>query len=266
MAYSSNESAEEEYGGFTLYSGGPTDTPSPQPSTSLQQNLIYDQHNNINNIHPNIPTSGVGLATIVTRSSRTRNGGHHNTTSTIQQHHTSNGTSSSSSSITKEHRETRQKNNHNVNELDSKDAKSPVGSEEWVAQRRQNHKEVERRRREAINDGINELAKLVPEGEKNKGRILQRAVTYIQELRDNEGANIEKWTMEKLVCEQAIQELSDRNVALQEENERLRAHIQELHAAMTGVGQQQQQQQQLQLHQQQQGDDDDLKILKRIRR
>ena len=72
-----------------------------------------------------------------------------------------------------------------------------------MAKRRENHKEVERRRREAINDGINEIAKLIPEGEKNKGRILQRAVQYIQELRDQEASNLEKWTMEKLVCEQA---------------------------------------------------------------
>src|SRR5271154_5227096 len=37
-----------------------------------------------------------------------------------------------------------------------------VGSEEWHKQRRDNHKEVERRRRETINDGISELAKIVP--------------------------------------------------------------------------------------------------------
>jgi hypothetical protein len=67
---------------------------------------------------------------------------------------------------------------------------------------------VERRRRETINEGINELAKIVPGCEKNKGSILQRAVQYIQQLKENETQNIEKWTLEKLLTEQAIQQLS----------------------------------------------------------
>jgi transcriptional regulator CBF1 len=103
--------------------------------------------------------------------------------------------------------------------------KPPVGSEEWHKIRRDNHKEgsstnatiylilqltylVERRRRETINEGINELAKIVPGCEKNKGSILQRAVQFIQQLKENESQNIEKWTLEKLLTEQAITELS----------------------------------------------------------
>jgi len=74
--------------------------------------------------------------------------------------------------------------------------------------RKDNHKEVERRRRETINEGINELAKLVPGCEKNKGSILQRAVQFITQLKENESQNIEKWTLEKLLTEQAISELS----------------------------------------------------------
>lgn len=81
--------------------------------------------------------------------------------------------------------------------------KPSVGSEEWLRQRRENHKEVERRRRETINDGINDLAKLIPDGEKNKGRVLQRAVQYIHHLKQQDAANMEKWTLEKLLCEQA---------------------------------------------------------------
>ncbi|KAF2454420.1 hypothetical protein BDY21DRAFT_103380 [Lineolata rhizophorae] len=88
-------------------------------------------------------------------------------------------------------------------------AKPAVGSEEWHKQRRDNHKEVERRRRETINEGINELAKIVPGCEKNKGSILQRAVQFITQLKENEQANIEKWTLEKLLTEQAITELSN---------------------------------------------------------
>lgn len=67
---------------------------------------------------------------------------------------------------------------------------------------------VERRRRETINEGINEIAKIVPGCEKNKGSILQRAVQFIQQLKENESQNIEKWTLEKLLTEQAISELS----------------------------------------------------------
>ncbi|KAK9368177.1 hypothetical protein V1509DRAFT_624482 [Lipomyces kononenkoae] len=98
--------------------------------------------------------------------------------------------------------------------------KPPVGSEEWHRMRRDNHKEVERRRRETINEGITELAKIVPGCEKNKGSILQRAVQYIQQLKDNEAANMEKLTLEKLLTEQAIAELSASNEKLKAEVDR----------------------------------------------
>ncbi|OTB07187.1 hypothetical protein M426DRAFT_20243 [Hypoxylon sp. CI-4A] len=100
-------------------------------------------------------------------------------------------------------------------------SKPAVGSEEWHKMRKDNHKEVERRRRETINEGINELAKIVPGCEKNKGSILARAVSFIQQLKDNEANNIEKWTLEKLLTEQAIQELSTSNDKLKQECERV---------------------------------------------
>ncbi|KAK4158423.1 hypothetical protein C8A00DRAFT_39395 [Chaetomidium leptoderma] len=100
-------------------------------------------------------------------------------------------------------------------------AKPAVGSEEWHKMRKDNHKEVERRRRETINEGINELAKIVPGCEKNKGSILQRAVSFITQLKENETQNIEKWTLEKLLTEQAIAELSQSNDKLKQECERL---------------------------------------------
>ncbi|KAI9871712.1 MAG: basic helix-loop-helix protein [Pleopsidium flavum] len=98
--------------------------------------------------------------------------------------------------------------------------KPAVGSDEWHKVRRDNHKEVERRRRETINEGINELAKIVPGCEKNKGSILQRAVSFITQLRENETQNIEKWTLEKLLTEQAIAELSASVDKLKNECER----------------------------------------------
>lgn len=48
----------------------------------------------------------------------------------------------------------------------------------------------------------------MPGCEKNKGSILQRAVQFITQLKENEAQNIEKWTLEKLLTEQAIAELS----------------------------------------------------------
>jgi len=48
----------------------------------------------------------------------------------------------------------------------------------------------------------------VPGCEKNKGSILARAVQFITQLKENETQNIEKWTLEKLLTEQAIAELS----------------------------------------------------------
>lgn len=82
-----------------------------------------------------------------------------------------------------------------------------------------NQSTVERRRRETINEGINELAKIVPECEKNKGQILQRTVTYIRELQENQRQTSKSSGVEKMVVEEALRE-----VTLQ--NEKLKAEIQ----------------------------------------
>jgi hypothetical protein len=108
----------------------------------------------------------------------------------------------------------------NPDSSDSPSNRPLVGSEEWHRQRRDNHKEVERRRRETINDGISELAQIVPGCEKNKGSILARAVQYIKQLKDNEAHNIEKWTLDKLLTDQAMAELQQTNEKLKVELER----------------------------------------------
>ncbi|KAI5954988.1 CBF1 [Candida jiufengensis] len=102
------------------------------------------------------------------------------------------------------------------------------GSEEWHKQRKLNHKEVERRRREAINLGIKELADLIPTRDTNKTQILQRAAEYIKRLKENENNNIEKWTLEKLLTEQAVSELSASNEKLKSELERAYREIEHL--------------------------------------
>ncbi|KAL8279910.1 hypothetical protein RQP46_007760 [Phenoliferia psychrophenolica] len=112
-------------------------------------------------------------------------------------------------------------------------------SKSRVASPEGSYKEVERRRRETINDGINDLKKIVPGCEKNKGSILQRAVQYIQQLKEAEGSNIEKWTLEKLLTDQSMQEtkhelesykahvdvIEVENEQLRDENDRLRAEV-----------------------------------------
>ncbi|KAJ7368746.1 hypothetical protein DFH08DRAFT_676432, partial [Mycena albidolilacea] len=83
------------------------------------------------------------------------------------------------------------------------------GSKEWTRQRKDNHKEVERRRHGNINEGINELGRIVPSGsvEKAKGAILSRAIQYIRHLKEKEVRNMEKWTLEKLLVDQVMGDL-----------------------------------------------------------
>lgn len=95
--------------------------------------------------------------------------------------------------------------------------KPDVGSPAWHKQRRDNHKEVERRRRETINKGIEKIAEIVPECEKQKSQILQRAYEYILKLKANESTNMEKFALEKLLTEQAIAELTNSNNRLRTE-------------------------------------------------
>ena len=59
---------------------------------------------------------------------------------------------------------------------------------------------VERRRRETINEGINELSKVVPGNDKNKGAILQSALNYIGELLSRERAReTERMTIDSAI-------------------------------------------------------------------
>ncbi|KKY19185.1 putative hlh dna binding protein [Phaeomoniella chlamydospora] len=85
-------------------------------------------------------------------------------------------------------------------------SKPAVGTPQWHQQRKDNHKEVERRRRETINDGINEIAKIVPGCEKNKGSILQRAVSYINELVMERN----RWHNDRGTLDAAVKELAFR--------------------------------------------------------
>jgi len=95
--------------------------------------------------------------------------------------------------------------------------KPTVGSPEWHTIRKNNHKEVERRRRETINEGINEIAKMVPGCEKNKGSILQRAIHYITKLQDEAKDMAARWDTANMTTNHAIAEISAQNAKLKGE-------------------------------------------------
>ena len=66
--------------------------------------------------------------------------------------------------------------------------------------------QVERRRREVIHEGIENIAKLVPGTEKNKGAILGRTAQYVQELQEQ----VAKFPTERTTYDIAIKELTKR--------------------------------------------------------
>ncbi|TPR01141.1 hypothetical protein CAN33_0037815 [Aspergillus niger] len=99
-------------------------------------------------------------------------------------------------------------------EAQSMNQKPSVGSPEWHQIRKNNHKEVERRRREAINEGINQIARLVPNCDKNKGAILQRAIEYICQLHEEKKAMSERWDQNNMTTSHAINEISSQNSKL----------------------------------------------------
>ncbi|KXS18399.1 hypothetical protein M427DRAFT_109597 [Gonapodya prolifera JEL478] len=76
-------------------------------------------------------------------------------------------------------------------------------------QKKVNHKEVERRRRMNINKGMDALAAVVPDaGDTAKSKLLQRAASYITELKQAHAVLLEKTALERLMLEQTINELT----------------------------------------------------------
>ncbi|QLL34589.1 hypothetical protein HG536_0G04510 [Torulaspora globosa] len=111
-----------------------------------------------------------------------------------------------------------------------------TGSEEWKRQRKDSHKEVERRRRENINTAINKLSELLPVKESSKAAILARAAEYIQKLKETESANIDKWTLQKLLSEQNQSRLTSANERLQDELGKAYKEIEQLKHALKQAG------------------------------
>ena len=70
---------------------------------------------------------------------------------------------------------------------------------------------MERRRRETINEGINELAQIVPNCDKNKGAILQAAIQHINTLKAELAQKTAALHNADLVHEQAISSVAASN-------------------------------------------------------
>ncbi|ORZ17112.1 hypothetical protein BCR42DRAFT_413946 [Absidia repens] len=102
-----------------------------------------------------------------------------------------------------------------------------VGSEKWKEMKRISHMEVERRRRETINDYINELARMIRTEHRQKGAILRTTVAHIKSQKEQHDADAQKWALEKLVAEQTIRQLQD-------EMEKYKARYEKLREATKG--------------------------------
>jgi hypothetical protein len=98
-----------------------------------------------------------------------------------------------------------------------------------IKHRKELHKEVEKRRRKTINDGIEELSKLLPESTpKSKGSIISSAVNYIKSLKSIIGdsdqiRDVEEWNYEKVKFQEEIKNLNIQIKALKTENASLKA-------------------------------------------
>ncbi|GAA5838586.1 hypothetical protein JCM3766R1_006020 [Sporobolomyces carnicolor] len=120
---------------------------------------------------------------------------------------------------------------------------------EWEASRKANHKEVERRRRETINAGLDALAALLPPtpapppgpagsaraAKPNKSEILGQGIEYIHTLKRAHHEDSNRWGLEKVLKDQEIKRLQAEVDKLKETNNALIRRVEELEAgAPTG--------------------------------
>lgn len=99
--------------------------------------------------------------------------------------------------------------------------------------RRATHNEVERRRRDKINNWITKLSKIIPENNstemkgnghyegQSKGGILAKACEYIVELKDD-NQKLDLYIKENKQLSQNLEILKQQNLALERENRSLR--------------------------------------------
>ncbi|WOO76861.1 Psilocybin cluster transcription regulator [Vanrija pseudolonga] len=91
-----------------------------------------------------------------------------------------------------------------------------------IKMKKDSHKEVERRRRENINDGINEIARLVPGGSEKmgKGMLLRRAADYLGDIANKMGRFDEELTSKDREKQTIQSELVHSQARLAEEHAR----------------------------------------------
>jgi len=105
--------------------------------------------------------------------------------------------------------------------------KGPVG-EDSIKQKKEVHKEVERRRRAMINDGIEGIVALLPNPDKQKGAILAQAANYIRELQEENRKNGEEIALSTMRYESEIKELQTSLAAALSRYESEHAHCERL--------------------------------------
>ncbi|KAI5453879.1 basic helix-loop-helix protein [Naganishia albida] len=93
------------------------------------------------------------------------------------------------------------------------------------------HKEVERKRRAVINEGVAAIAAVLPTNEKQKGMILAQAAQYIRQLQENERINTNSWAEEKGMLEQDIADLRSQLQLTQARLEQEHAHFERIDLA-----------------------------------
>ncbi|KAJ9122043.1 hypothetical protein QFC24_004270 [Naganishia onofrii] len=93
------------------------------------------------------------------------------------------------------------------------------------------HKEVERKRRAVINEGVAAIAAVLPTNEKQKGLILAHAAQYIRQLQENERINTNSWAEEKGMLEQDIADLRSQLQHTQARLEQEHAHFERIDLA-----------------------------------
>ncbi|BGP35052.1 hypothetical protein JCM10296v2_006882 [Rhodotorula toruloides] len=141
------------------------------------------------------------------------------------------------------------------------DERLQMKEEDWERSRKDNHKEVERKRRETINQGITNLAALLPselltqspspadsttsslkpsskppKETTNKSTILSLTQSYILQLKASEQRLIEKWTLEKLLMEQRVREVEGERDGWRNRAELAEAEVKRLTGETSGEG------------------------------
>jgi hypothetical protein len=87
---------------------------------------------------------------------------------------------------------------------------------ETTLKRRENHRLVERRRRETINKGINELAELIPDCGKKRSTVILKATEHISELKRVNEQICQERDLLKEQNQLLVKELADKNRKINE--------------------------------------------------